>query len=160
MNNPGSRLEQLLDILQVLRDGSAFCAAVSAECTEFDQDALLRTMADTKTLMARDIATVVPARQATEARDGPEIRLVRDAYLRCRTALRARRNDEFMRVFQSTERLVLDTLWDTLCGARDPDMQHMLERQYGRAVQAHERIRDWQRQAAAARMATGNTAAA
>ena len=160
MNHVGSRLEQLLDIVQVLRDGSMFYAVTASESDGFDERDLLRTLADTKTLMARDLATLVPARQANDDRDSAEIRVVRDAYLRCRTALRARRSEEFMRVLQSTERLVLDSLWDTLCGAKDPDMQHMLERQYGRAVQAHERIRDWQRQAAVARIANGSSAAA
>jgi uncharacterized protein (TIGR02284 family) len=137
-----TRLNQLLDLVQVLRDGSLFYAAAASEANRTGEQDLMRTLADTKTLMARDLATVVPAREVEQERDGNDIWRVREAYARCRQALRTRHNGEFARALRSTERRVLDTLWDALCAAKDPTIQHVLERQYGRALQAHERIRE------------------
>jgi len=155
-----SRLEQLLDLVQVLRDGSAFYAAAAGEADAIERRDLLRLLADTKTLMARDLVTLVPAREADTAREGATIGAVRDAYIRCRIALRARHDGEFARALLATERRVLDALWDALCAARDPSVQHVLERQYGRAVQAHERIRDLLRTVTTEQFLPGRAAAA
>jgi uncharacterized protein (TIGR02284 family) len=138
-------LDQLLDLVQMLRDGGMFCAAAAGDCDDAPERDLLRAIADTKTLMARDVTSVLPAREAELPRDGVELRQLRDAYLRARASLRAHRNGEFARMLQGAERRVLDALWDALCSARDPTVQHVLERQYGRALQAHERIRELQR---------------
>ena len=148
MNHQGSRLDQLLDLVQMLRDGGSFYALAAGDSDEPSERDFLRTLADTRTVMARDVAGLLPAREAEQARDGVEVVQLREGYLRCRNALRARRHGEFARALQSTERRVLDALWDALCSARDPTVQHVLERQYGRALQAHERIREMQQSAA------------
>ena len=155
-----NRLEQLLELLQMLRDGGAFYAASAGDCDGVVERELLRTLADARTLMARDVAALLPAREAEQARDGVNVFQLRDGYQRCRASLRARRIGEFARTLQAAERRVLDALWDALCTARDPSVQHVLERQYGRALQAYERIRDLQQHAAAGAIAAGRAAMA